>query len=322
MKTKANRIKEKIDEAEKILVVSHISPDGDSIGSILGLGLGLQKEYTDKTVHIAIADMIPGRYSFLKTDNILFTKSSEKYDTVFVLDCGDLERAGMEIDEKKVINIDHHITNPEYGELTLVKPDASSTSEIVGELLKELGIELDKDIAESLYTGITSDTGSFKYSNTTGKTHRIAADLLDTGIDIDKISTKLYQNRSVTATKLMKEAIDNMKLFLGGKIVFLEINQEILDRCGANVRDSDMLVEFLRDMEGVEISILLKPLEKGYKGSLRSKTDADVSGIASEFGGGGHVKAAGFASTLPKEEIVQKLVEYAKDEIKRISARE
>lgn len=317
MKNKIAQIEERINRAKKILIISHISPDGDSIGSILGFGFGIRKKYSNKIIDIAVADMISTRYSFLELQEIYYTKSTEKYDLVFVLDCGDIKRAGMEIEESKIINIDHHITNTEYGNIAIVNPKASSTSEIIMEILKYMNIEIDKVMAESLYTGITTDTGSFKYSNTTATTHRLVAELIETGIDINKISTALYQNRSFKTIELMKEAIENMEVFFDRKIVFLEITESMLKRCNATAKDSDMLVEFLRDILGVEISITTKPMEDEIKVSMRSKLYADVSKIAKKFGGGGHIQAAGFTSSIELDELKKLLIEESKKEIKK-----
>lgn len=303
-----NSLLNKLEESEKILIISHKSPDGDSLGSILGLGLALKKKYGEK-INIAINDPVPERFDFLKTDNIGYTDSSEDYDLVMMLDCADINRAGIEIDSEKIVNIDHHITNKSFGKLNFVYSEASSTSEIVFNILKEMNIEMDKDIAEALYTGILTDTGSFKYSSTSPDTHRVAGDLLDIGIDRDKIVQRLFQNSSLKTIQLMKEAVINMEMFYSGKMAYLDVTDEILKNSGAEVNETESLVEFLRDIEGVEVSVMLKDSESGTKGSMRSKKDVDVAKIASVFGGGGHTRAAGFSSDLERSEIKEKLIE-------------
>ncbi|MDO5708035.1 MAG: bifunctional oligoribonuclease/PAP phosphatase NrnA [Andreesenia angusta] len=317
MKKIINNLEKKLSESKNILVISHISPDGDSIGSILGLGFGLRKKYGNKKIDIAIKDEVPKRFSFLKTENIGEIKSSDDYDLVFVLDCGDLHRAGISIEKSKIINIDHHITNPKYGTINIVKSEASSTSEIVFNILKAMDISIDEDIAESLYTGILTDTGSFRYSSTSSNSHRVVAELIDIGINRDKIVNAIYQNNSLAYIRLLKEAIDNMELFFDDRIAYLLVDKDIIEKSKSDMKYSDILVEFLRDIEGVEISIVLKKLDNGLKGSLRAKSIADVSGIASKFDGGGHIRASGFFSTMPIDELKKELISNAEEELKK-----
>lgn len=310
-----NKFIKKLDESENILIISHKGPDGDSLGSILGLGLALKKNYKDK-INIAINDFAPERFNFLKTDIIKFIGSSEEYDLIIMLDCADINRAGIEIDSKKVVNIDHHITNNSFGEINFVDSEASSTSEIVFNMLKDMDMEIDVDIAEALYTGIVTDTGSFKYSSTKPDTHRVAGELLAVGIDRDKIVQKLFQNNSLKTIQLMKEAVINMEMYNSGKLAYLDITDDILKNSGAAVNETESLVEFLRDIEGVEVSVMLKDSDNGTKGSMRSKNDVDVAEIASVFGGGGHTRAAGFNSTLSRAEIKEKLLKLIAEGLK------
>ena len=311
-----SNIVDRINNSDNILIISHKSPDGDSIGSILGLGISLKKAF-DKNINISINDEVPNRFSFLKTEEIGYVDSTEEYDLVFMLDCGDFHRAGIHVDSEKVINIDHHITNPHYGDINFVKSDASSTSEIVYDLLKDMNIELDIDAAEALYTGIVSDTGSFKYSCTSPETHLVASELVSRGIDRDKIINNLFQSKKLTSVLLLKEAIEHMELLDEGKISYLYISEELLKNSGARIREGDVLVEFFRDIQEVEVSVTLKKTDEGYKGSLRSKNEIDVSKIASRYGGGGHRKAAGFLTDLDIDKLKIDLINEIKKELRR-----
>lgn len=305
----------KIEKASTICVTSHLNPDGDSIGSILGLGMGLRKKYPDKVVTIAVKDDVPPFLSFLSTEMIEKLEDGEGYDLFFVLDCGDALRAGVEIEKDKIVNLDHHVTNPLFGDINLVKKGASSTCELAFELLSALEIEIDQKMAECLYTGISTDTGSFKYVSTSPRTHVIAAELLSKGVNTEGIIASLYQSRSLSKTLLLKEAIDNLELLEGNRLALLEIRQEMLDNSGSSMSDVDFLVEFIRDIDGVAVSAVIKKLDKGAKVSLRSKEGADVAKIAQSFGGGGHLRAAGYSSLESMDTVRTQLLEAIREEL-------
>ncbi|MTI67484.1 MAG: bifunctional oligoribonuclease/PAP phosphatase NrnA [Firmicutes bacterium] len=296
-KSKVKRVKEKIENSKRIGLISHIQPDGDSIGSLLGFGLALKKEY--KNIDFIASDKIGKQFSFLPGIDLLSEKDIEDYDLIITLDSSDMYRIGeyKEILEKKdtfIINIDHHISNTSYGDINIVNPDASSTGEIIYEILNTLNIDIDKDIATCLYVSISTDTGSFKYDSTTSRTHIVISDLLDKGVNINDITINLYQNRSLQKTKLFILAIETLELLSDNKFAIVKVTQEMLKDTDTTIKDIDGLVEFARDIETVEVACVLKELKDNeIKIGLRSKEYIDVSEIAVKFNGGGHKKASG-----------------------------
>ncbi len=288
---------ELIKKAENVYICSHVQPDGDNIGSTLALYMAIEK--IKENVNVIKVDEIPSDFFFLP--NIQVYKeytTAESVDLFISLDSSDIERlgAGKELLKKanKVINIDHHATNDNFGDVNIVLPTASATGEIVYKFIKHMGVEIDKDIATCLYTAISMDTGRFMYSNTSYETHLIASELLKVGIDLNSINIHLYQNRSIERTKLFLEALYNMEFHLDGKIGLVVVTQEMLAKNNAKLEDTEGIVSFIRDTGPVEVACLLKEIaEKEVKVSLRSKQHVDVSKIALHFGGGGHIRAAG-----------------------------
>ncbi len=286
-----------INNSKNIYIGSHINPDGDNIGSLLALGMALKE--IGKTVHILKVDNIPKDYQFLPNVHLISKPTKdEKIDLFIALDCSDLDRlgSGKEIALKadKILNIDHHITNDNFGHINIVSSSASSTGEMVYYLIKELNIPINKDIAECLYVAISSDTGSFMYDNTSSNTHRVAADLLDKGINLNSITTQLYQNRSLERTQLFIESLRNLNLYYDGKVGTIKITQKMLEDNEATMEDTEGIISFIRDIENVEVACVLKEYDnKEIKLSLRSKKYLDVSKVCLEFNGGGHKRAAG-----------------------------
>lgn len=292
-----DRAVEFINEYDNIFICSHVQPDGDNIGSTLALYMAIKKK--KENVKVVKTDEIPSDYLFLPNIQVFKEYSlDEQVDLFISLDSSDVERLGPGKEllkkAKKIINIDHHVTNNGFGDINIVLPSASATGEIVYKFIKHMNGEIDKDIATCLYTAISTDTGRFMYSNTTYETHLIASELLKTGIDINNINIHLYQNRSMERTKLFLEAINNMDFHLDGKVGIAVVTQDMLSRNNAKLEDSEGIVSFIRDTSTIEVACLLKEIsEKEIKVSLRSKQHVDVSKIALNFGGGGHIRAAG-----------------------------
>lgn len=291
------KIVNKIRACNNIYLASHIEPDGDNIGSLLALGIAIRS--LNKNVGIIKVDNIPKEFEFLPDiESIKEHEYNDNIELFISLDCSDIERLGiarsfMETSDY-VINIDHHITNDMFGDINLVIPNASSTGEIIYYLIKKMNITLDKDIATCLYTAISSDTGNFMYDNTTESTHIIAAELLSKDIDLNNITVNLYQSRSLEKTNLFIKALNNLKLYENGEIGIVKISRKILDESKAEMQDSDGIVGFIRDIDGVEVACILKEYgDKIIKVSMRSKKYVDVSKICLKFNGGGHVRAAG-----------------------------
>ncbi len=297
-----NRIREAIGEYAHIIVMSHISPDGDGTGASYAFAKYLQS--LGKQVYVVHEDSIPMNLSLIKRDMFITYEAFKALDTadykcVIALDTGERkllgERLALFDAAKLTINIDHHVTNREYADINLVDREASSVGEIVYDMLSAYEYPMDVDDATAIHISLSSDTGSFKYSNTSAKVMRIAADLIDIGINVDQINTELYQNQPYGKVKLLLSIVDTLKLHESGKVATIYVTQQMIEQAEALAEDVDGAVEFVRNIQGVEVVGLFKELKEGVvKASLRSKHDFDVSAVAATFGGGGHKKAAGY----------------------------
>jgi len=301
---------ELIRNSSDIAVLSHIMPDGDNIGSSLGLCNALNK--INKNAVFILDDDVPEIYKFLKGANdVKKPEFKNDFELVIVLDCGDRARLGScekYLEGKKVINIDHHMSNTEFGLYNIVDTAASATSELVYKLIKSMDIPLDKDICDCLYTGIVTDTGQFQYSNTTDLTHEITADLIKHGVEAAKLYKAIYQNNSKAKMKLIGKAISSMKFYHRDKIASMVLTQEAFESIGAKDEDADGIINFARDIAGVEVALLLKEANDGrVKIGFRSKDFINVNEIAQQFGGGGHKRAAG-ATVEGELENIEELV--------------
>lgn len=314
------KIISKIKESNKIAILSHIMPDGDSTGSSLALYNGLKK--IGKDVRLILDDDIPKLYRFLKgSDKAEKPGQYESFDAVIAVDCGDADRLGksrLYLENNFVINIDHHISNDEFGNLNMVDTNAAATGEIVYQIVKILGIDMDKDISECLYTAIVSDTGHFQYSNTTSVTHQIAGDLINNGVDVPLMYERLYQNVSKAKLLLMKAVLGTLEFHYNDRISCISLTLEQMREANATEEDCDGIINLARDIENVEAAIFLKELKKGeIKVGLRSKKFVDVSAVAFKFGGGGHVHAAGCTICGTIEEAKEKVLEAVIAEFKQ-----
>ncbi len=290
-----NKVVNTILNETNFLIASHVQPDGDNIGSSLALYRALKK--LGKNVKVLKSDTLPEYLSFLPhySDIVEYSPSNKEY--IFIaLDSADMDRLGknkqIAIESKVLINIDHHISNPNYGDINYVDPSSSSTGELVYKVIKELGV-LDKDISECIYTAISSDTGSFMYSNTSSETHSVVADLYKYGIDANIININLYQNKSLNKVRLFNKVMNKMEIYQKGRVAVVEVTKKLLDDTGCKMEDTEGLVEGVRDINGVELAILLKENEGFTKVSTRSKYKVDVAKLCSIFSGGGHIRAAG-----------------------------
>jgi bifunctional oligoribonuclease and PAP phosphatase NrnA len=297
-----NDIVDVIHKSNKVGITCHISPDGDSIGSVIGLTIALRR--LNKDAYIISKEQLPGIYSFLPYSDEIngeCYKPTESTDCVIVLDCGNMERINFLLDSNKrnyvLVNIDHHLTNGLYGEINYIDTKASAVGEIVYTLLKTLDIEIDKDIAQCLYTAVMTDCGSFRYSNTTPNTHYIAADLISTGIDFNDIFQRVYENKKFKNIKLLGKIIENMELALNEKVCVMQLTKSMCEDLNVDSKNVDEVINIGMQVEGVEVTVLFKELEEGTKVSLRSRFQFDVRRLAEAFGGGGHTKASGFMSS-------------------------
>ncbi len=286
-----------LQEADHFYLVSHMQPDGDSIGSLLAMGEGLRN--LGKQVRMFTPGQIPRKYSFLKgADRVEHAIADCNPDiTAIILDSSDAERLGVLkepfMDCRAIVNIDHHVTNQWFGTLNLVDSNASATGEILFYLLKEIGAPMNRDLAEALYVAISTDTGSFKYDNTTSDTHRVIAELLEEDISPGVISQRIFDERPLSFYILLKEAISSLEMYGGRRIALMTLSRDIRQRSGASSDELEGIVNYTRNIEGVELGILFYvENEKEVKVGFRSKT-MDVSILAGRLNGGGHARAAG-----------------------------
>ena len=288
-----------LENVSTIAIGGHVRPDGDCVGSCVGLGQYIRENYSDKIVDIYLKD-IPESFHFLKgTETILESVDDEEkvYDLFISLDCGDTDR--LEYSKtlfnkaKHTFCVDHHISNIGFADVNHIVPEASSTSELVYGLLDEEKIS--QNVAEALYLGIVHDTGVFQYSCAGPETFRVAANLLEKGIDGPKIIEDTFYAKSYAQNLVMGRALMESILFLNGTGIASYIRKDVIDFYGVGPKDLEGIVSQLRVTEGVEVAVFMYELKQNeFKVSLRSKEKIDVSKIAQYFGGGGHKKASGF----------------------------
>lgn len=309
-----NRIIQVIKGASKIALLPHISADGDALGSSLALALALKKN--NREVDILLEEEIPQIYSFLP--GIQYSKRYYRkltgYDLVVAVDAGDLGRLGkrLEVFESAIVtvNIDHHSTNSEFAVHNYVDTRSAAVGEMIYQLIDSMGVELDKDISTCIYVAIATDTGGFRFSNTTSLTHRIASELINKGINVADISQRVFDTTSYEKVKLLGAAIDALELLENGKVAFISLSNQIIRQNGAKEEDCDGIVNIGRNIRGVKVAAMLRQLETGeVKVNLRSSSDIDVSAIASLYSGGGHKKAAGYTVKGNLDEVKNRLLE-------------
>lgn len=308
-------------KSNRIAITFHISPDGDSLGSSLALLQGLKK--LSKDAYILSSEGVPEVYSFLpgvEECNRKVETLQPDTDCVIVLDCGDVDRiAGqMDVNQKSylLINIDHHVSNDLYGDLNYVDTKASAMGEIVYEMLNLMDIALDKEMSICLYTSIVADTGGFKYSNTTATTHKIAGELINRGIDFNSIHRAIFENKKFERVKLYGKVIDTMTLLCERRLCVMEMHKSMLEALGMEASDTSDVVALGTELQGVEVTLLLKEVENGVKASLRSKSVVDVRKVAELFGGGGHIRASGVAMNTSLADAKQKIIEALEKELR------
>jgi phosphoesterase RecJ-like protein len=292
-----SEIIEAINEGRSFLITAHVRLDGDALGSELAMYLMLKK--LGKDVVVYNQDHTPERYRFLPSaQNIVHNINNvEQYDVGIVLDCSDLARVGDEEDKigkiKRLINIDHHISNNGFCSLKMLDAHASSTGELVFRLMREMRFKMSKDICTNLYSAIITDTGSFRYSSTTNETFFAVGNLVENGADPQWIAENVYENDSPARLKLLAKALATLSLDLESKVGSLVVTQKDLLETGAAWEHTEGFVDIPRTVGGVEVSVLYTQRgENNFKLSLRSKAKVNVEKVAKKFGGGGHIHAS------------------------------
>jgi phosphoesterase RecJ-like protein len=292
-----HRIIETINRCRRFLITSHIRLDGDALGSELAMyhilnGMG-------KEVLIYNQDKTPDNYLFLKgIDSIVHELPDlTRYDAAFILDCSEIERIGGQADRiggmKIIINIDHHVSNGSFCDLAYIDPEASSTGELLYRLIMQMDVTLTKEVADSLYTAIITDTGGFRYRNTSKETLLAAGDLVGKGADPQWLSENIYENNPLEKVRLLTKTMETLAFALDGRVASVVVPLSALAETEALSEHIEGFVDIPRTIQGVDVSILYLELsENYYKLSLRSKGKINVEKVAGQFGGGGHANAA------------------------------
>jgi phosphoesterase RecJ-like protein len=316
-----------LQQNERFVVTSHEAPDGDALGSLVGMGLALQELGKDVAMFLGGPAPLPGEYRFLELERrgLSRERPADFADRVLVaVDCASSSRVGAEpgvVDAASfTINIDHHHDNPRFGDVNLIVSDASSTGEVLSDVIRELGVGLTPEIAEALYIALVTDTGRFQYANTTPKALRLAADLVEAGADVHRVFQGVYENVQFAKLKLLAKALERAHVLEGGEIVVSHLLRSDFEEVGATEPYSEGIIDVLRSVEGSLVSALIRepPRDVGpaRKVSLRSSVDEiDVSAIARQSSGGGHRAAAGFSSDLSVEEITDFIVREVAEQV-------
>lgn len=311
--------------SENIILASHINPDGDAIGSLLALGLAMDSY--PKNVTLCNVSSIPTVYRFLPgVDRIVQTMDDpERYDLAVVLDCGELDRLGaIALPFSRIplmINIDHHQTNTRFGHYQIIDTNACATAEIIYHLLNKMEIRITGDIATSIYTGILTDTGSFRFSNTNKAAFAICDEMVAKGVDPYKVAKHVYGTYSLGRLKLLNLALESIEISYNGKLSMMTITHDMFMETGTQPEDVDGMITYAKRIEDVKVAVLIQEQINGsrrtnaphYHVSLRSDGSIDVARIAKSFGGGGHINAAGFNIRSTISDLKSGILDLAKD---------
>ncbi|MDD3243352.1 MAG: DHH family phosphoesterase [Eubacteriales bacterium] len=293
------------DPAGRVLIISHIAPDGDTLGSALALYAHFlhQQIQTD----VCCQDEVPAVYSWLPGAQQVRTAAQGDYALALAIDCAAPDRMGTlqaAFDAAQVrVCIDHHKSNPAYASLNCIDASAAATAQIITRLLLEAGLPITQDMADCLYTGILTDSGQYSFDSTSPETLRMGAELVERGAHLAQINNRVFRTRSLARTRILGRAIENLTLECDAKAGLIFLSLKDMQDCGATGADTENLVNYALEIESVQAGVFLKETAPGsYKCSLRSSGAFDASAMAAEFGGGGHAKAAGFSCGGTPEE--------------------
>lgn len=288
-----------VKKGESFFLGSHKDPDGDALGSLLALGEALM--LSGKEVVLFNEGPIPGTLAYLPgIERVVDTiDPRSRFDAIFILDCADLKRVGTISsdlgDNGPLINIDHHENNTQFGDLNIIDGYSSSVGEIIYRLIRAADLPLNERIAENIFVAIQTDTGSFRYDNTTRAAFAIAGEMFDWGVDPWRLTRKVMDGYTLNKLQLLAAALKTIEVCHAGKVGLMIVTRAMGSKAGADSLDTDRFVDFPRYITGVEVAALIREVEEGcYRFSLRSNGSVNVAEIASHFGGGGHLRAAAF----------------------------
>jgi len=305
---------ERIHDDSRFVLATHEGPDGDALGSLISMHLILSELGKESAMFISSNDLpLPREYRFFDLEEVFHEPPADMADrTVVFLDCGNIDRnsAGVLRDGAHLLNIDHHHDNTGFGTINHVQGTASCTAEMVWDLMHGLGVRASPQIAEALYVGLITDTGRFMYENTGPTAHRMAAELIEAGVDVAGVYRRLYEGMPTGKLALMGRALGQIQRFDSGELTLVALSAGDFAQAHAEESYSEGIIDQLRALEGAKVAVLVRELSSGerkgqHKVSLRATDDdVDVSVIAREQGGGGHRRAAGFSTTLPQAELI------------------
>lgn len=306
-----------IRDEQKFILTTHEGPDGDALGSLLGMHHLLESLGKDSVMFLAAKEFpLPIEYRHLPLSGVFHEPPADVRDRIVIfLDCGNIDRMPVDFlreDGKRVVNIDHHHDNTEFGDLDFVDAGASCTAEIVYELAMRLDVKVSPAMARALYIGIVTDTGKFMYDSTHPRTHRITADLIEAGVEVDDVNRRLYESVPIEKVRLLSRALDKLELHCDDKLIVSYITERDYEETGAGEEMTEGIIDNLRAVDGIRVAAVVRDqVSRGRaarKISLRAGDDhTDVSILARKFGGGGHVRAAGCSTEKPFAEIVSEL---------------
>ena len=304
-----------LQQATKLLLTTHENPDGDALGSLLAFNEMMQSLGKDTVMFMSAKNFpLPHEYQALPIEGVQNEPPPDMDERIAVfLDCGNIDRMPVDFLQREgqhIVNIDHHHDNTRFGTVNLVVADASCTAEILWDLARELGVTITPTMGEALYVALITDTGRFMYDNTTARSHQMASELIEAGVDVAAVYRQLYQDLPFPRVQLLARALSRVERYDDDRITVTHLKRSDFGETGAIESDSEGIVDHLRSVEDTAVAVLTRELldREGRKISLRA-TDArvDVSVIARELGGGGHRQAAGATTTLPLDELLDKI---------------
>jgi len=307
-------------KSRSVFIACHVAPDGDCLGSALALQLALAR--IGRTAQVGSADGVPEPFRVLPgAGRVLTAPPAPPADVAVAVECSTVDRAGTFaqalLDAATLINIDHHVSNAGYGHLVYWDTSAAAVGEQVADVVAALRVPIDREIAECLLTAVVTDTGSFRYRNTTARSLRLAAELVDAGASVHQIVERVYETRSAGNLRLLGLALAGLTLTTDGRIVWTQITPQMLTSAGAMPDDVTGIVGMLRQIRGVRIALLFEVTPQGVRVGIRSREGARSHVIAEAFGGGGHQEAAGFTASGALDTVIAATLAAAEKELQR-----
>ncbi len=329
--TEQEQVLQELRQADKLLLTTHENPDGDALGSLLAMHRLLQQLGKDSLMYMSPDEFpLPWEYRGFSFEGLVGAPPADVAErTIVFLDCGNIDRMPVDFlqeDGLHLLNIDHHHDNTRFGTVNLVRPEASCTAEIVWRLSKELDVVITPGIADALYVGLVTDTGRFMYENTSPEAHRMAAELIEAGVQPHQVYRRLWEDLPFRRLQLLQRALASVERHDDGSITIAHLTKQDYEATGALETDSEGVVDHMRAVEGTRVAVLVRELlaedRQGMrKVSLRATDGSvDVSRLARVFGGGGHPQAAGFSTAVPYPELVERLRDQVREQLAALDA--